>query len=155
MVGLDKLLNDEEARRAFMKFRKNPVKRDNECSLMHLVRFGAIIPNAFNSVRLFLDELDNCLMPCALDCHNGLSSKQNIRKGGVRPQKAAERLRNLFPVAAENLLQHCYQCIVDDLVEEGKPIDTELSAVRTGTNEEGMNNLGRCYTTAFRYSRNG
>lgn len=50
---------------------------------------------------------------------------------------------NSVLVLAENLLQHRYLRIVDDLVEEGDPVDTELSVLRTETDEECINNSGR------------
>lgn len=65
MAGIDKLFNHGEDRRAFMKFRKYSIKSDDDCSVMHLVRFEAIITGAVDSVGPILDELDSCLTPCA------------------------------------------------------------------------------------------
>lgn len=44
---------------------------------------------------------------------------------------------------------------MEGLHEKGEAVDTELSVLLKGTDEEKLNNLGRCYTTAFRYLRNG
>lgn len=75
---------------------------------MHLLRFDAIKADAVDSVGLFLNELDNFYTPCAPNVQSGPCSKQITQKGGVRPQEVTKRLRNLFLVVAENLLQHCY-----------------------------------------------
>lgn len=149
MVGKDKPFNHGGARRAFINIRNYLIKSDDDSSLMYLVRIEAIITSAVDSVGLFLYILDTYLTPCVSDGQGALSSKQINQKEGGNSQEALDRLRNLFPVAAENVLQYCYHCIIDGLVDEGEPVDTELSAQRTGTGEERLNNLGKCYMTAF------
>lgn len=152
--GIDTLFRNEQARRAFRKYRKFPVEPGDDTSILHLVRFDAILTSAVDGIVAELKTIENRQQQQTEDIESS-SRKRLGQKGGTIPQDSAERLRLLLPVAAGNLLRHCYDCLACARSLDYQTVKKELSLSGYQDREDILGNCSRYYTIAFRYPRNG
>lgn len=84
-----------------------------------------------------------------------IQSAKAHKKGGSIPQRSAEKLRSLLPLASSQLLQKCHRIFLESFQETEESIAAELSLSEKEIRNEKIDSSPRKRTIIFKYPGNG
>lgn len=109
--GIDLLFRNNKAdQKALGKLRQFDLHDENEGTVFSLIRFYKVISDCTLPFKKVLLMSDGYIEPETRQFKPEIdfkTSKILARKGGSIPQGSSNRLWNLFPVSASNILQNC------------------------------------------------